>query len=147
MFGYIVVGFLLLVALGMVGGFGYLVRKSIIAMNWPVAQGVVLSSGLKATDRVKGVQLYSTSLRFEYLIGNQKFQGKNLDLLEWNNAGMIKEFKLRKYPPGKNVKVYYNPADFSEAILEPGLKLKYVWPFLCGLLFVVVVILGFIYGR
>jgi hypothetical protein len=144
---YIFMGFIFLVGLGMTIGFGYLVKKGISARSWPTVEGKILSSTLVAKEKAKGVQLYGSSLKFEYKVDGKHYQGKNADLLEWHNAKIIKLFKAEKYFAGRPVKVYYNPMKPAEAILEPGVKFKYVYPAFCGLLLCAALVYGFIYGR
>lgn len=147
MFGNIVFGFMALCALGMGLWFSYITFKAILSYRWPFVEGRITSNDLIPVKKVHGVMIYKSKIKYEYQIGTEQFVGKAMDFLSYDNAGMVKQFTSGKYSLGQQVKVYYNTHKPSEAILENGIKLKYVWPALCGWLFVALVVLGYIYGR
>lgn len=126
-----------LIALGMVIMFGKIIKDSIEAKSWPTVDGRIADVGINPTEKAEGIQFYETRLNYNYNIGNKGYEGKDLDFFEWNHGRLIKEIKLSKYFVGKTVKVYYHPLKPEKSVLEPGLKFKYIYPFFCGVLFVV----------
>ncbi len=136
-----------LVCLGMSGYFGYILWKSIACFWWPHTMGRILGNGLKQTGRAHGVPIYGTRISYAYAVAGEEMIGRKVDFVQYDNANVVKLFTSGKYYELQQVKVYYNPKKPSEAVLERGPKLKYIWPFFCGLLFPVVAVCAFIYGR
>jgi len=147
MLGNIVIGFLALCALGMGLWFTFIAFKSILSYGWPSVEGKIVSNDLIPVKKVHGIMMYKSKIKYEYRIGTEEFVGKAMDFMSYDNAGIVKEFTSGKYYTGQNIRVFYNPRKTSEAVLENGIKFKYLWPALCGWLFVALVVLGYIYGR
>lgn len=147
MAGTIVLIFLALCSLGMTAYFGYITWKSIVSYWWPHTTGVIISNQLVGRGHAKGVPMYGTRISYSYTVNGEVLTGRKMDFMQSDNAKIVKMFTSGKYYANQQVKVYYNPEKPSEAILERGVKLKYIWPFFCGMLFPAVVILAYIYGR
>lgn len=45
---------------------------------------------------------------------------------------------VTKYPEGKTLQVFYNPADYTKSVLEPGLSKKSFVLFAIGMTFVLI---------
>lgn len=98
-------------------------------------------------NKVNGIKVYKSKIRYTYLVAHDQFIGKDMDLMDYNDAGIVKQFPSGEYSLGQKVKVYCNPSKTDEAILKNGIKFKYLWPALCGWLFVSADVFGHIYGR
>jgi hypothetical protein len=110
----------LAIALAIIGGglclFGAShVYQGIASTAWPTVDGKIVYS------HTRSVQHYETLLWYEYYVGNQRFLGNN-----YRTGGNVTLFRdvaeaaARRYPKGQTVKVYYNPMNPGEALLEPG---------------------------
>lgn len=110
-------------------------------------QGRLDGNELKGTGRVQGITMYATSMRYTYTVDGALHRGKEMDFVSYDNAKIVKILTSGRYLAGQEVRVYYNPKKHSEAVLENGLRFKYIWPLFCGLLFLTVVVLGYIHGR
>jgi hypothetical protein len=147
MLGMIIGVVVLLAVIGMVVYFGYITVKSIQSYWWPHSIGRIDSNDLTGAGRVHGVTLYATSMRYTYIVNGETHRGKEMDFMSYDNAKIVKIMTSGRYHAGQQVKVYYNPKKPSEAVIENGVKFKYLWPLFCSLLFLTVVVLGYIYGR
>lgn len=143
----IIFGLISLICLGMSGYFGYIIWKSIACFWWPHTTGIVVSNNLVGRGHAKGVPIYGTRINFNYAVNGETFIGRKVDFIQWDNAKIVKLFTSGRYYANQQVKVDYNPKKPSEAILERGPKLKYIWPFFCGLCFPALVVYAFVYGR
>lgn len=139
--------FVLLCALGMAAYFGYITVKAFQSYWWPHVTGRLDSNDLKTAGHVHGVTMYATSMRYTYIVNGETHRGKEMDFMNYDNAKIVKILTSGRYVAGQEVNVYYNPQKPSEAVLENGIKFKYIWPLLCALLFLTVVVSGYIYGR
>jgi hypothetical protein len=85
------------------------------SLHWPTADGKILYS----RARVNGT--YETLLWYEYYVANRRYVAGN-----YRTGGNVTPFRdiaraaAKRYPVGRALKVYYNPAQPSEALLEPG---------------------------
>ena len=118
------------------------------AARWPSAQGVVIASGTEAREvKSGGVDQDDTELRtfalivYEFTVGSRKYQGSRVSIGEDLGNFEVAE-TLAKYPKGKAVTVYYNPAKPSQAVLERDLP-PWIWKVL---IIIVAVLVGLIFG-
>jgi hypothetical protein len=100
--------------------------------KWPSVPGTVLTSNTIAR-RAKKLQseegeeepttqvLYHAEIKYTYTVGGREYTGEHLrlDSLEVSSEEHARKVTAR-YPQGASVTVYYNPADPSQALLEPG---------------------------
>jgi hypothetical protein len=97
-------------------------RKAKSAMRWPTVNGTIVSSTVESHFDSDGDTMYGASVRYKYQIGRNEYES---DRLEWGthvstNRPQQAEAIVKKYPPGRAVKVYYDPANPAVAVLEPG---------------------------
>ncbi len=103
------------------------------AKSWPTAQGRIILSkvteGRLSKSRIRVARL-CIELDYLYLADGVAYEGHRLNA-GWHcfaSEQRIREL-LKKYPSGKEVKVYYNPENPSQAMLEPGLdwSIFFLW--------------------
>lgn len=84
--------------------------------SWPTTNGTVTSS------EMGGVMKYYPSVSYSYIIDSTVYTSKRISNMNFNtkNSSVVEEV-LKKYPLGSEIKVYYNSADPSMALLEPGI--------------------------
>lgn len=101
------------------------VFKANASLHWPSADGVIAVSGTAEAMGDDGFLIPFVS--YTYRVGKSGFYS---DRLAFPSGGAEPPKKARKivdrYPAGKQVKVYYNPARPGEAVLEPG-ELSRTW--------------------
>jgi hypothetical protein len=90
--------------------------------NWQPTAGVIVSSDLGVEDDGDGNTLYSAKIQYTYTLEGQQLQGDRVFFGAMSTSERQQVFDLLlKYPIGTAVTVYYDPADPSQAVLEPGI--------------------------
>ena len=94
--------------------------------NWPRTYGIVKSSEVvhKVVDTRNS---YIATVTYDYTVRKKEYSGDKIGIGPVGSLPWIEEEKIKPYPVGARVPVYYNPQDHSEAILEPGVKSGTVW--------------------
>lgn len=103
-----------------------LVRKGIQSKSWPTAKGIILKSGLKTTESWNQIDVAKIRLLYEYEVNGVKHQCTKIDFSGTRKAAVFQRIALLGLTEGKEVTVYYDPEHHHRAILEPGLKFKYL---------------------
>jgi hypothetical protein len=83
--------------------------------TWPHTKGVITESWWKS-----GHKSSCAVIKYKYSVGGQVFEGSNI--LPGRNEFLPSEEKekLRQYPTGANVDVFYDPLDPQNSCLEVG---------------------------
>ncbi len=105
--------FFMLLALTVAYSFAYTLELSLASRNWPATNGTVVLSTSRFSN--KGGKYAIVKYRYfidGFLHENGRISAK-LSSDRWDEI-------LRKYPEGKNIDVYYDPAAPSRSLLEPG---------------------------
>ncbi len=88
---------------------------------WPQTKGVITVSSLEQ-GYFKELKGYYGNIEYDYSVGDTRYHGTRLS---FNKVHLAVEDAWRpvmdRYPVGKPVAVYYDPANPNFAILEPGL--------------------------
>ena len=96
--------------------------RAATSIDWPTADGRITRSELERF-RERGQTMYSADVAYEYALDGKTFGGNRVwfgddarssDPTAWRRA-------VDRYPVGSGVKVYYDPDDPQESVLEPGL--------------------------
>ena len=97
------------------------IPRMIASPGWPTTEGTI------ASNRLMGVRFeeydgdfytqYDAYIRYQYSVNGITYDSLSINSIETH--GYPSSFASR-YPVGKDVVVYYNPKDPSEAVLEPG---------------------------
>ncbi len=91
--------------------------------HWSTTDGVVRASGLDAFDganrKSRTTPRYILQVVYEYRVNDQTYEGRQVGF--GGTAYGLEEArrKLRQYPQGVLVTVYYDPANPNKAVLEP----------------------------
>lgn len=115
-------------------GFGlWRLARGARTRGWATVPGTVLTSNTIAR-RVKRLRseddpedlpdtqiLYLPEVKYTYTVGGREYTGDHVRLFELqvSNQEAARSVAAR-YPLGASVTVHYNPADPSQAVLEPG---------------------------
>lgn len=94
------------------------------AANWSRTRGRVVVSRVESRT-VKRMSEASRSgnfarVEFEYRVGNRKLRGNRISIGEQAPDFQVRE-TLDRYPIGREVEVFYNPANPEQAVLERDL--------------------------
>jgi hypothetical protein len=108
---YIVGSVCLLLACGCAQGIFHWLRKAHVTSRWPTVPGKITSSW----DVLKGERV-----KYDYAVDGKHYVGHRVC---WGPRGGTAEPTYQelaeKYPPGREVKVYYDPNRPTTAVLEP----------------------------
>lgn len=105
-----------------------IVSQSRDALHWPYTQGQIISSSLSIDHLPKYIDLsydplriYGVDVEFSYTIGDVQYSSKRLSFSKTYTMSPKDALKvMNSYRHLKKVKVYYNPSNPQEAVLEPG---------------------------
>jgi len=107
-------------------GFVDLVRKENTSARWPTTPGTVTASAVVehvSRDKDDNIEIrFVPQVRYSYRVGGREF---HCDTQKWGWSELYvsregPEKILARYPKGGSVPVFYDPADPSKAVLEPG---------------------------
>ncbi len=127
-----------------------IVYRGISSYSWPYCSGKIISSGLQQTERLdpgEGIdKTYSPKIVYEYAVNGARYTNDRIFFGEFG-SGIKSSIKriADKYPPGKEVPVYYNPKNPQEAVLEKGVKAIILIPLISGIIFLLIGIAGYRY--
>ena len=108
-------------------------RQASLARKWPVVPGTIKSSGLEQfmsapSEPAERSQLtFQSKVSFAYRFNGIDYISQHASLggkVSSTSRGLMERF-ARKYPTGAKVKVYVNPLNPSEAVLEP--RVSQIW--------------------
>ncbi|GEM_PF-5045314 len=127
---------------------------------WPTAEGMILhSSAVDSNDlpENKTKDVLRPYIVYEYMVGDKYYTSNSiayLKIVSWfdfsdtyfsGSYGEIRDL-LRHYPVEHKVKVYYNPENIEDAVIDTGLKTPVFMPFILGLLLTYISFHVYIYG-
>ncbi|MCA9925421.1 MAG: DUF3592 domain-containing protein [Anaerolineales bacterium] len=131
--------------------FVFLLRVLIVGIrsrSWSSVKGQIAHSELRRISRAETASLfdnYRTTIIYRYNIKGIEYKSVNISFgdLAWHllGRGLRSRFNAKKitekYSPEKFVRVYYNPDNPKQAILEPG-----IMHFHYLLTFLIVIVMG-----
>ena len=131
---FVRVGGSLLVFVGALVFLGYMARvysQAEAVRQWPTAQGEILKTWVSVRSDSEDDE-YVPEVRYRYTVEGQTYTGDRLRAAPVS-AGSRNgaERMLAAYPQGAVVRVYYNPQNPAESVLEPGVARSF-WFFLAG---------------
>ncbi len=96
-------------------------QKAKASVDWPTTKGVVVSAEVIRNRSDDGVT-YRPEVLFEYTVDGEKYQQNHIryDGDVSTSSITYSNKMVRKYKPGTEVVVHYDPAEPTEAVLEPG---------------------------
>ncbi len=90
------------------------------AKSWMPVPGTVIASRV-VTHRGTDSNTYSVEIRYEYEIDGRTLRGNRYHFITGSSSGRSgKQAIVDSHPPGKEITVYVNPGDPSEAVVERG---------------------------
>jgi hypothetical protein len=98
--------------------------REIRSKHWPSATGIISQCYLQKEQGPKGSSWYVPEVVYLYTVGTQSFAGTRIDFHteDHNYSKRYAAWRLRNYPRGKLVQVYYEPGAPQNAVLEPGIR-------------------------
>tara|TARA_R110002167_G_scaffold364839_1_gene587650 strand:+ start:488 stop:979 length:492 start_codon:yes stop_codon:yes gene_type:complete len=106
------------------------IPKAITSRKFPTVQGKITSGGVGVRQIGVGrsaearVQTFTAEITYKYVVNEKTYTSNKR---RWHEAQTtFHSYHQRisnRYPQGKEVKVYYNPAKPKVSVLEPGIGL------------------------
>ncbi len=118
------------------------IGKSRGCRNWPSTTGEICTSRVEDLfeDPGESPRQYKPMISYKYQVGERVYHGSNISI-GGNPIGYRQPMEkiVSTYPVGASVRVYYNPDDLSESVLE---KESYRAPraIILGVVFVLIAI-------
>ena len=98
---------------------GSLAMSDLDTNDWTPVDGVVTNSSVSSQE---GGSVYCLSVKYEYTIDGTTYQGDKVSYSSDGTCDSSSKNSDEDYPEGKEITVYVNPSDHSEAVLEAGLS-------------------------
>ncbi|MDB6034040.1 MAG: hypothetical protein JWM16_4378 [Verrucomicrobiales bacterium] len=108
------------------------------SLNWPAVPATVVSSAVKATERVgekkRVYTTYSADIAFHFTVDGKEFTS-NLAMVDQPPKTFATDAQalVQRYPAGSTTMAHYNPQNPSEAVLETGVAKSTYVAFVFGL--------------
>lgn len=124
---------------------GYDAYSALRSYFWESTEGRIVSSTVTRLKHPREAASYYADIKYEYEVAGETFLGDRVFWGEYGTGSLdpMQEI-VDRYPVGKKVTVYYDPANPKKAVLERGARLASFGLFFIGLLFSVVGLGGFI---
>lgn len=121
------IGHIIIIAISLVVliVFGRQLLRGLKSRTWPTAEGTVQDARLQthqSRDEEGDVTTtYEALIQYRYSVSGQEYHGSRRTFSDVRTSSRSRTEKvLERYPPGGSVRVYYDPADPSTSVLEPG---------------------------
>lgn len=115
--------------------------------DWPTVIGTIEESYIKETTDSEGNTTYYLVIEYSYSIDDVDYINSAIGTWgassEWGHGDpwMIDDY-LEKYPEGAEIKIYYNPVEYQDSVLEPGVS----WMLYFLLFLVNLILIGLFFG-
>jgi Protein of unknown function (DUF3592) len=95
------------------------------SLSWPSTEGEIAHSAVlyqtETTATTSNAGTYKADISYRYQVKGVNYSSSRISLLDFSSSAAGRaESIVRNYPDKSTVRVYYNPSDFSESVLEPG---------------------------
>ena len=84
------------------------------AMRWPSVKGKVLDAFVDTADR----ESMRPVVRYRYQVGKTELEGWRVSYRSFGTSEAAMKKYVAPYKPGATVRVYYNPADPHDSVLD-----------------------------
>lgn len=123
---------LLGVSLILIGAYPFV--RANLSTQWQAVDGVVRVAEVRSEEgSLFGLSLsHQVRLQYDYHVERTAYQGKRVDFGFGSQSFLLNSFARRiveRYPVGKSVRVYFDPGDPTNAVLErvPSLGSSVFW--------------------
>ena len=121
----------LLAAISLLGVSLWMRRKGGQAGSWPTTTGKILDAFVDTTDR----ESMRPVVRYRYKVGAAELEGWRVSFKSFGTSEAAMKKYVAAYKPNTTVRVYYNPADPGESVLDNTYKGDWKRWFAAGLAF------------
>jgi hypothetical protein len=120
---YIVVPMFFLVGLYLIGYGSNQIYLGIHSWNWPCVSGAILTSRLGISQGSDGDVFYYPRIKYQYWVYGMSYTSTKIFFGDSvSSSSHSSNRRVKKFYPGKSVRVYYYPRNPRISVLEPGLQ-------------------------
>ncbi len=96
-----------------------IVRDARACVNWPRAEGRVVTGTVETVGREKNKATYAPSVTYTFSVNGREFKGSRVTLVPRNSISLQSvQATLANYPIGRTVSVFHNPRDPANCVLS-----------------------------
>jgi hypothetical protein len=128
-----------LVGLGVLAWGIHLTLQGLTSQNWPAVQGTIISSEIQESEDSDSGTVYGASVRYAYRVDGIDYTGSKVSFADISASDSSIAIRVvGRYPAGRSVAVYYDPAQPKTAVLETGVSGNFLLLYVIGGMFVVI---------
>lgn len=122
-----------------------LILTGINSNKWPTTRGRIISSKIRIEERShRDTTYYHPEVTYTYSVDGQDYKSQQLSVGDFDSDSVKRAQKVvDKYPRNLEVKVFYDPDNPGNALIETGFRFSSVLVFMLGAVFFIAAILGF----
>ena len=111
------------------------IYQGVQSKKWPTAEGIVIQSYVRISPGGDSGDIYEPRISYGYSISGKPYESNSISYKQNPNTTSRgpADNVISKYPKGSRVRVYYDPDNPTNAVLETGLGDG--WPYLLLMLF------------
>ena len=98
--------------------------KASRSLSWPTTEGVISHSAMlfrtEQTSNSNNAAMYKADVAYRFKVNGRDYSSSQISLMDYSSTAARAGDIVARYPDGASVTVYYNPADPSDSVLEPG---------------------------
>jgi hypothetical protein len=98
--------------------------KASQSLSWPSTDGEIAHSAVlyqtDTTATTNNTATYKADISYRYKVNGANFSSSRISLADFASSTGRAQSIVERYPDKSAVRVYYNPANLAEAVLEPG---------------------------
>lgn len=100
----------------------YLILNAYKSKSWPTVNGIIVSSEIEQKSVMDSHRKqYRLKIFYYYYVNNEKYESERISFSEKSYPTKIKaQEQLDKYTKNSNIKVFYNPQNPTQSVIEPG---------------------------
>jgi len=100
-------------------------RKAQQSLSWPATEGVISHAAVlfrtRDSAQANNAADYRADIAYRFKVKGRDYTSSQITLMDYSSSSSANaEGIVTRYPDGSTVKVFYNPQDPSESVLEPG---------------------------
>jgi len=107
-----------LIGLIAIGFGGWTLFQSLRCEHWPVTDARILTATISVNHGKSTT--YSPNVDYTYTVAGQTYESKRIAYGQMSSSSDYARRVLSRYSVGATVPTHYNPADPTQAVLEPG---------------------------
>jgi hypothetical protein len=98
--------------------------KATQSLSWPSTDGEIAHSAVlyqaDTTATTNSAATYKADISYRYKVSGANYSSSRISLVDYASTSGHAQSIVGRYPDKSTVRVYYNPANHAEALLEPG---------------------------